>query len=84
MSQISKYVCEELSGAEISCLMVKAEPWCRGIEIAKVLGYKYESDAVKDHVPLKFKNTLSFLVRTSNLGKNQFWTVGDLNTAWIS
>ena len=84
MSSIVKYVCEELGGAEISCLMVKGEPWFRGIDIAKVLGYKYASDAVKDHVPLKFKNKLSFLVRTSNLGKNPFWTVSDLNTAWIS
>ena len=84
MSQLAKCACEELGGAEISYIIVKGEPWFKGVEVAKVLGYKYASDAVKDHVPLKFKNKLSFLVRTFKLGKNPFWDVSDLNTAWIS
>ena len=84
MSQLAKCVCEELGGAEISYIIVKGEPWFKGVEVAKVLGYKYASDAVKDHVPLKFKNKLSFLVRSSNLGKNPILDVSHLNTAWIS
>ena len=56
MTQIVKYACEELSGVEISCIMIKGEPWFNGAEVATLLGYKKPRGAVYDHVPLKFKN----------------------------
>jgi prophage antirepressor-like protein len=62
MSPIVKYACEELGGAEISCMMVKGEPWFCGAEVATVLGYKVPKKAVFDHVPLKFKSKFSFLL----------------------
>ncbi len=40
MDSIVKYACEELGGAEISCLMVKGDPWFKGIDVATLLGYK--------------------------------------------
>ena len=57
MNQIVKYACEALAGAEISCIMIKGEPWFKGIDVAVVLGYARPRDAVYEHVPLKFKNT---------------------------
>ncbi len=33
---------------------------------------------------MKFKNKFSFLVISSNFGKNQILDVSDLNAAWIS
>jgi prophage antirepressor-like protein len=58
MSQIFKYACEESGGAEIRCFTIKVEPWFRGIEVASVLGYAKPRNAVYEHVPLKFTNTL--------------------------
>ena len=83
MCQIVKYVCEELSGVEISCIMISGEPWFKGHEVAKVLGYKYASDAVKDRVPLKFKNKLTYLLKASKLGKTPNLEVSELNAPWI-
>ncbi len=40
MNLIVKYVNEELKNAEISCPVVPGDPWFKGIEVAKVLGYK--------------------------------------------
>ncbi len=68
MSQIEKYACEELGGAEISCIVIKGDPWFKGIEVATVLGYARPRDAVYDHVPLKFKNTYQYLLKASRVG----------------
>ena len=75
MSLISRYACKELEGVEISCIAVKGEPSFKGVEVAMALGYMYASDAVKDHVPLKFKSKLSFLLRASKIGKIRFPTL---------
>ena len=83
MCEIVKYACDELGGAEISCIVVKGEPWFKGIEVASVLGFKFVSDAVKDHVPLKFKNKLSYLLKASRIGKTPNLELSDLNTNWI-
>ena len=40
MSQIVKYACEALAGAEISCTMVGNTIWMKGNDVAKILGYK--------------------------------------------
>ena len=53
MSQIVKYACAELAGAEVTCVTVDGEQWFRGVEVAKVLGYKKPSGAVYDHVTSK-------------------------------
>ena len=46
MSQIVKYACEELAGAEVTCVTVDGEQWSRGIDVATVLGYKKPRGAV--------------------------------------
>jgi len=84
MNQIVKYMCEELDNAEISCLTVNGEPWFKGIEIAMLLGYKCPKKALFDHIPLKFKNKMSFLVRASKVTKTVTLDVNELNAPWIS
>jgi prophage antirepressor-like protein len=83
MSQIAKYACDELGGAEISCIVVKGEPWFKGVDVASVLGYSRPSDAVYDHVPLKYKNKLRFLIAASRIGKSPIQDVNELNASWI-
>ena len=83
MSSSVKYACEELAGAEISCFMIKGEPWFKGVEVAKVLGHQNERNAVFKHVPLKFKNKLSFLVRACKVTETRTLELSELNNAWI-
>ena len=66
---VVQYVCEELENVEISCMVVNGDPWFKGIEVAKVLGYKCPRKALFDHAPLKFKNKLSFLLSQSKVTK---------------
>ncbi len=53
MSQIVKYACAELAGAEVTCVTVDGEQWFKGIEVATVLGYKKPSSAIYKHVTSK-------------------------------
>ena len=78
MSQIVKYVCEELENAEISCVMVNGDPWFKGIDV-----YARPRDAVYDHVPLKFKNTFQYLAKTSGVGETPTRDANELKTSWI-
>ncbi len=39
MSTIVKYVCDQLNGANISCMNVNNEPWFKAKDIATILGY---------------------------------------------
>ena len=81
MSQIVKYVCEALAGAEISCIVIKGEPWFKGRDVATVLGYKNIADAIYNNVPLKFKSKLSYLLKASKVRHGQISDVTDLNSA---
>ena len=84
MSSIVKFACDEFDGAKISCLMVKGDPWFKGTDVATILGYKIPKKAVFDHVPLKFKSKLSFLLNQSKVPKSGTLDVSELNTSWIS
>jgi prophage antirepressor-like protein len=64
--------------------MVNGEAWFKGFEVATVLGYKIPKKAVFDHVPLKFKSKLSFLLSQSKVPKSGTLDVSELNTSWIS
>ena len=83
MSQIVKYVCEELANAEISCMVVNGDPGFKGVEIASLLGYKKPRNAVYVHVPLKFKNKLSFLLGTVSVPAAGTLSTMDLDASWI-
>ena len=83
MSQIVKYTCEALAGVEISCFMLHGEPWFKGVEVAILLGYKCPKKALFDHIPLKFKNKLTYLVRSSKVTKTVTFDVDELNAPWI-
>ena len=83
MSQIVKYVCEELDNVEMSCIVVNDEPWFKGIEVAALLGYKCPKKALFDHAPLKFKNKLTYLVSQSKVTKTVTLGANELNAPWI-
>jgi very-short-patch-repair endonuclease len=61
MAQITKRVCEELGGVEISCVTVNGEQWFKALEVAKVMGYKCPKNAISFHVidyTMKFKDLM--------------------------
>jgi prophage antirepressor-like protein len=64
--------------------MVKGDPWFKGTDVATILGYKIPKKAVFDHVPLKFKSKLSFLLNQSKVPKSGTLDVSELNASWIS
>ena len=84
MSSIVKYACDELGGATISCLIVDGEPYFKGIEVAKVLGYENAKSAVYKHVPLKFKHKFGFLLSKLRVSVADTPSMGDQETQWIS
>ncbi len=84
MKQIVRYVCEELENAAVSCLVFNSEPWFNGAEVATALGHKQPRGVLYDHVPLKHKNKLRFLVSCSKVPKTKILDVSDLNASWIS
>ena len=50
MSTIVKYVCDQLNGAEISCMVVNNEPWFKAKDIATILGYVDTKRAIQMNV----------------------------------
>ncbi len=50
MSQIVKYLCEELCGASVSCIIENGEPWFKAIDVAKALKYTDTDQAMRQHV----------------------------------
>ena len=62
MSSIVKYACDELSGAEISCVIVDGEPWFKAKDVATVLGYSNSRKATADHVDDDDKCMLHILI----------------------
>jgi anti-repressor protein len=84
MDSIVKYACEELGGATISCLIVEGEPYFKGVEVARVLGYGNTKDAIYKHVPLKFKHKFSFLLSKLRVCDSHTRSMGDQETQWIS
>ena len=55
----------ENSSFKVQYVCVKGNPWFRGNDVAKVLGYSRPRDAIKDHVPDKYKNSLDNLTLAS-------------------
>jgi prophage antirepressor-like protein len=50
MSQIIPYVCGELGGIQISCIIDGGEPWFKAFDVASALKYRNTNDAIKRHV----------------------------------
>ena len=57
------------SSFSVQCMCVDGNPWFRGNDVAKVLGYSRARDAIKDHVPDKNKSTLENLMLASGSAK---------------
>ena len=49
-NQIGKYYCEQLSGAEISCVVIDGSPWFKAKDVATILGYVNTKRAVQTNV----------------------------------
>ncbi len=64
--------------------MIKGEPWFKGVEVAQILGHRNVSNAIYKHVPLKFKNKLSFLLSKLGLPARDTQSTSDLDSHWIS
>ena len=83
MDSIVKYACEELDGAEISCLMVGGDPWFCGVEVARALGYKDPNNTVYK-MDAKYKCRFSFLLSRSGIAVQAMRDANDLKASWIN
>ena len=50
MSQIAKYVCDELENVEMNCVVVSGEPWFKELDVAIALKYTDTDQAIRKHV----------------------------------
>lgn len=57
LPELVPQVFEHEQFGSVRVVMIDDEPYFVGIDIAKALGYKRERDALKEHVPDKFKLT---------------------------
>jgi len=71
MESLVKFSCEELQGAEITCVLVQGEPWFKAKEIALTLGYSNAKQAVQLNVDDEDKTQYKYLDVTSHGLKNK-------------
>ena len=50
MSQIVPYICEQLGGIQLNCIVDDGEPWFRAIDVATALKYTRTDQAIRMHV----------------------------------
>ena len=50
MSQIVPYICKQLGGIQINCIVDDGEPWFRAIDEATALKYTRTDQAIRMHV----------------------------------
>ena len=74
----------ENSSFKVQYVCVDGNPWFRGNDVAKVLGYSRARDAIKDHVPDKYKNTLENLMIASGSAKTPLPDHNDKIAVFIS
>jgi prophage antirepressor-like protein len=70
MSSIVKYACDELSGAEIECIIIEGEPWFKAKQVAQALGYSDTKQTIQTNVDDEDKKQYKHLVVRSQGGKN--------------
>jgi prophage antirepressor-like protein len=83
MDSIVKFACEEIGGAEISCMMVKGEPWFCGVEVATVLGYKKPRQTIWK-MDLKYKSKFGFLLSMVGVSPGETLSMIDRDVSWIN
>ena len=72
MRSIVKYSCAELN-AEIDCVLVNGEPWFKGVQVAKILGFESRqsrSQAFQTHVDDEDKQCYKDLTSKLHVNKN--------------
>ena len=72
------------SSFAVQCVCVDGDPWFRGNEVAKILGYSRPRDAIKDHVPDKYKSTLENLMLASGSAKTPLPDHNDKISVFVS
>ena len=83
MTQIQTFQ-HPLSNLKIQGICINGDPWFRGNDVAKVLGYSRARDAVKDHVPDTNKKTLENLMLASGRMKTMLPDHNDRISVFIS
>ena len=56
---------------DITCHVVNGDPWFKGNDIASILGYARPNNAVREHIPEKFKPSYQSLI--SSVGPLVSW-----------
>ena len=72
------------SSFKVQYVCVEGNPWFRGNDVAEILGYSRPRNAVKDHVPDKYKNTLENLMLASGSTKTMLPDHNDKIAVFIS
>ena len=75
---------ETFQNFKVQYVCVKGNPWFRGNDVAEILGYSRPRNAVKDHVPDKYKNTLENLMLASGSTKTMLPDHNDKIAVFIS
>ena len=75
---------ETFQNFKVQYVCVKGNPWFRGNDVAEILGYSRPRNAVKDHVPDKYKNTLENLMIASGSAKTPLPDHNDKIAVFIS
>ena len=83
-NQIEKYYCEQLSGAEINCVVVDGSPWFKAEDVVTILGYSDKKQAVQINVDTEDKQQLKSLVCMVRGGKNTPMDASDQNIMFIN
>ena len=58
MNSITKFSCEDIAGAEISCVIAQGEPWFKAKDIVAILGYGNAKRAAQTNVDDEDKKQL--------------------------
>ena len=69
---------------KVQYVCVDGNPWFRGNDVAEILGYSRPRNAIKDHVPDKFKNTLENLMIASGSTESMLPDRNDKISTFIS
>ena len=75
---------ETFQNFKVQYVCVKGNPWFRGNDVATILGYSRPRNAIKDHVPDKYKNTLENLMPASGSTETMLPDRNDQISVFIS
>ena len=69
---------------DITCHVVNGDPWFKGNDIASILGYARPNNAVREHIPEKFKQSYQSLISSVGPPKTGGLDHNDKTTLYIN